>query len=286
MRSIRPHQWMKNLLVFVPLLVAHMWADETAALRALAEFVSFCLVASGVYQVNDILDVEHDRAHPRKKHRPVASGELSIIHASLIAVVLLIASVAIAWALSPTVFTVLVAYAVVTSAYSWRLKTQPVIDVVALAFLYTIRIVGGAAAIGVVPSYWLLTFSMFIFLSLAVLKRCAELIARTGEPNEAPSGRGYRGVDLPVLTGLGTALGAAAVLVLALYIHTDVSARNYSRPEVLWLLCPVLVYWIGYLWLKTGRGEMHDDPIIFAARDRASLTAVATGVAIMIAATV
>jgi 4-hydroxybenzoate polyprenyltransferase len=286
LRSIRPHQWMKNLLVFVPLVAAHMWADPGAALRALAEFASFCLAASGVYQVNDILDVEHDRAHPRKRSRPVASGELSIVHASLIALVVLAASVAIAWALSPSVLAVLVAYAVVTSAYSLRLKAQPIIDVVALAFLYTIRIVGGAAAIGVTPSYWLLTFSMFIFLSLAVLKRCGELVSRQGEPQETLTGRGYRSVDLPMLTSLGTSLGAAAVLVLALYINADVSARNYSRPEVLWLLCPVLVYWLAYLWLKTGRGEMHDDPIIFAARNRASLAAVATGVAIMIAATV
>lgn len=286
LRSMRPHQWMKNLLVFLPLLAAHKWGDAEAGLRALAGFASFCLLASGVYQINDILDVENDRAHPRKRHRPVASGELSIIDASLFAVASLAASLAIAWSISPGAFTVLLIYALTTSAYSWWLKTHPIIDVVALAFLYTIRIVGGAAAIGVVPSYWLLSFSMFMFLSLAMLKRCAELVAGAREPAPIRSGRGYVASDLSTLTGLGTALGVAAVLVLALYINADVSARNYTRPEILWLLCPVLVYWLSYLWLKTGRGEMHDDPIVFAMRDRPSLAALAAGALVMVAATV
>lgn len=285
MRSLRIHQWMKNLLLFVPLMASHNWNNIPAVAQALAAFAAFSLMASGVYQINDILDLDHDRAHRNKRHRPIASGELPIAVALFAALALLGAALGVAYSLSLATCGVLVAYALLTSAYSFWLKAHPIIDLVVLACLYSIRIVGGAVAIEVVPSYWLLTFSMFVFLSLASLKRCAELVGSSAKGTGRLPGRGYSVADLNTLTSLGTAFGAGAVMVLALYINADASARLYAHAEILWLLCPVLVYWLGHMWLKTGRGEMHDDPIVFAVRDKASIAAALFGLAVMLVAT-
>lgn len=273
LRSLRLHQWVKNILVFAPLVAAHLWSDPAKVLSAVMMFFAFSLTASAVYQINDIADLDHDRAHARKRKRPIASGDLPIFNAIVAATCLLAGGLALGWLVSGGAFLLLIVYLAVTSAYSLALKAIAAIDVVVLACLYTIRILAGAEAVDVVASYWLLAFAMLLFLSLAILKRCAELAAKaasSADAQERPAGRGYRVQDLASLTSLGTALSAGAVVILTLYINEGIAARHYEHPALLWLLCPLMVFWMARMWLVTGRGQMHDDPIVFAARDRAS----------------
>lgn len=269
-RAIRVHQWLKNLLVFVPLLAAHLFTDSAAATQALAAFFAFSLCASGVYVLNDLLDLPSDRQHPRKRLRPFASGELPLLHGLAAAPLLALAGFALAWLCSPAFAAVLGVYYAATLAYSLRLKRVHMLDVMLLAGLYTIRIIGGAVAVGVPLSFWLLAFSMFLFLSLAMLKRYTELFALSAAGREEASGRGYASGDLSLLQALGGSAGYLSVLVLALYINSPDSMELYSRPQVLWLLCPLLLYWISRAWSLVQRGRMHDDPVVFAITDRVS----------------
>jgi 4-hydroxybenzoate polyprenyltransferase len=282
LRALRMHQWAKNLLVFLPLLTAHRWNDAAAALHSLELFAAFCLCASAIYLVNDMLDIEADRGHPRKRQRPIASGELTIPTAMLAAIVLMAGGLAIAARISISVVSLLALYVAGTSAYSLGLKSRALVDVIGLAMLYTVRIIAGAWAIDVVLSFWLLAFSMFLFLSLSTLKRCAEL--RNLPQLADASGRGYVAGDLPYLAGFGTAAGMGAVVILALFVNSPETAARYRRPEYLWLLCPILIYWIGRLWLLTGRGQMHDDPLVFAVRDKATAAALVVAVGLVVAA--
>jgi 4-hydroxybenzoate polyprenyltransferase len=282
-RSWRVHQWAKNLLVFVPLLAAHLWGDADALMATMLTFTAFCLCASAIYQLNDLLDLDADRKHPRKRLRPIASGRLSIPLAFGSAIALGAGGLAIAAAVSFPVLALLVGYIGLTTAYSYAIKKQAVVDVVTLAALYTVRIIAGAAAVEVVPSFWLLAFSMFLFLSLGTLKRCAELLNAPPEGRDV-AGRGYRAEDLPYLTGFGAAAGTGSVVILALFVNSVETTAHYSRPELLWLLCTVLVYWIGRMWLKTGRGEMHDDPVVFAAKDAVSRWSAAIALACIVLA--
>lgn len=283
LRAMRVHQWAKNLLLAVPLLTAHALGWQSAGI-VLAAFVAFSLAASSVYLLNDLLDLEDDRHHPRKRMRPFASGELPLSHGVLGTIALLGASLAIGGALSGPFLLVLLGYLGLTLAYSLVLKHYMLLDVLLLAGLYTIRIFAGAAAIAVPVSSWLLGFSMFAFLSLALVKRTSELVALRQLERTAASGRDYRVSDLEALTAMGVAAGYAAVLVLALFISTPDVAARYGRPQVLWLLCPLLLYWLSRLWMKTRRGEMHDDPLVFAFRDRASWVIGAAMVAVTLAA--
>lgn len=271
-KAMRPHQWMKNLLVFVPLLAAHHYGDETGVLLALAAFFVFGLTASSVYLLNDLVDINDDRHHPRKRRRPFASGNFSILHGWLVWPVLLVIGFAISSLILPVKFSaVLVVYFVLTLAYSLQLKKRALVDVLALAALYTLRIIAGAAAVSVPLSFWLLTFSMFIFLSLAFIKRFSELkLARDSGRNENLRGRGYRSEDMEMVSAMGVASGYLSVLVLALYIQDSHTAILYHTPEFIWLACPLLLYWISRAWLIAHRGEMHDDPIVFALTDRKS----------------
>lgn len=275
LKAIRPHQWFKNLLVFVPLLTAHAWLDPAAVERTLLAFVAFCLCASSVYLVNDLLDLPADRAHPRKRFRPLASGDLSPLHGTVASLVLLAAGLFVATLVSPPFAWITVGYLAITTAYSLMLKRYVMMDVIVLAGLYTVRVIAGIAAIAVEPSFWLLAFSMFIFLSLALVKRCTELNTLLKTNRSETSGRDYRVSDLHYLHGMGTASGYLAVLVLALYINSAEMRAQYSHPYYLWLLCPMVLYWISRIWLKTGRDEMHDDPLIFAMKDKGSLYAIA-----------
>lgn len=275
LRALRPHQWLKNLLVLVPLLAAHQVLDPVATGRGLLALAAFCLCASGVYVLNDLLDIPADRLHPRKRLRPFAAGELPIPHGFLAAPALAAAGFAIAWLCSPWFLGVLAVYYVATLAYSLHLKRVHMLDVMLLAGLYTLRIVGGAVAVGVPLSFWLLAFSMFLFLSLAMLKRYTELHGLAASGVEQAAGRGYAGDDLSLLQSLGGSAGYLAVLVLALYINSEDSVALYSRPQVLWLLCPLLLYWISRAWSLARRGRMHDDPTVFAATDRVSLATAA-----------
>ncbi len=270
LRAIRLHQWLKNLLVFVPLATSHQFLAVDSILGAVAAFLAFGLCASGVYLLNDMLDLSSDRQHPRKRLRPFASGHISLANGVIGSALLTLVGLGGALMLSPAFAAVLLGYYLLTVAYSFRLKQLAVLDVMVLAALYTLRIVGGAVAIAAALSFWLLAFSMFLFLSLALLKRYAELLVVLGEGKASASGRDYGTDDLPMLQSLGASSGYAAVLVLALYINNPASVAHYSEPEMLWFLCPLFMYWISRAWMKTHRGQMHDDPVVYAVTDRVS----------------
>jgi 4-hydroxybenzoate polyprenyltransferase len=276
MRAVRPHQWLKNLLVFIPLVAAHQYGSVGSVLQASLAFLAFGLAASSVYLLNDLVDVESDRHHPRKRFRPFAAGDLSLVHGWIAWPLLLVSACAIAFALLPPTFThFLLLYAGVSTAYSLRLKQIPIVDVLTLAGLYTLRIIAGAAAIAVPLSFWLLSFSMFFFVSLAFMKRYSELkVARDGHHAIALRGRGYAPQDLELVAMLGSSAGHVAVLVLALYIQDSRTASLYAEPRFIWLACPVMLYWVSRAWLLTHRGQMNEDPILFALRDRVSWMAV------------
>jgi 4-hydroxybenzoate polyprenyltransferase len=269
-KAIRPHQWAKNLLIFVPLALAHRITDVNAWISALLAFAAFSLCASSVYVVNDLFDIDADRHHPKKRLRPFASGALSIRTGLALAPALLVGA-AIVCVFTPRAFVVVLAgYFAATLVYSLVLKRVAIVDVLLLAGLYTVRIVAGAAATGVVVSSWLETFSLFIFLNLALVKRYTELHALAERGETATKGRGYSVVDRAQVASLGSAAGYVAVLVLALYITSNDVVRLYQHPRVLWALLPLILYWTSRVWLLTGRGEMHDDPVVFAVKDRTS----------------
>lgn len=268
LKAMRPHQWLKNILVLVPALAAH---DLSALLPAAFAFVSFCLAASSIYLINDMLDLEVDRRHPRKCKRPFASGAISVAHGLLQSAVLFTISMAIAIAVAPKFLLVLAVYVVLTFAYSLILKRKLMIDIWTLGTLYTIRIVAGGFASGVPLSEWLLAFSMFLFLSLAAVKRMSELADLKSQYLVSVDGRGYRVSDLPVVLGVVLSSGYCSVLILALYISNADVASRYAEPKLLWLICLMLLYWISRATIISFRGEMDDDPIVFALRDRISL---------------
>lgn len=275
LRALRLHQWLKNLLVFLPLLASHRFLEAPAILASVLAFLAFGLCASGVYLLNDLIDLPSDRRHPRKRTRPFAAGDLPLLHGLVAAPVLTLAAFALAAWISTALLQVLALYFAVTLAYSFRLKRIAMLDVIVLAALYTVRIVAGAAAIGSPLSFWLLAFSMFLFLSLAMLKRYTELAAMMEAGRTGALGRAYSVEDLPLIQSLGAAAGYGAVLVLALYINSPESLALYARPKVLWLICPLLLYWVSRMWIVAHRGAMHDDPVVFAARDRVSQIVVA-----------
>jgi 4-hydroxybenzoate polyprenyltransferase len=274
-KAIRVHQWLKNLLVFLPLLASHRFYDVASVLQTGMAFLAFGLCASGVYVLNDLLDLPSDRRHPRKRLRAFAAGTLPLLHGLMAAPALTLAGFTLAWLVGPLFALVLAGYYVMTLAYSLRLKRVVMVDVVVLAGLYTIRIIGGAAAIDASLSFWLLAFSMFIFLSLAMLKRYTELATMLANGQGKASGRGYEVNDLPLIQSLGAASGYLAVLVFALYINSPESLALYGRPQVLWLICPMLLYWISRAWIKAHRGGMDDDPVVFAVTDRVSQVVIA-----------
>ncbi|MBY0467404.1 MAG: UbiA family prenyltransferase [Burkholderiaceae bacterium] len=271
LKAMRLHQWLKNILVFVPLLAAHRVTDLQLLQQAVMAFFAFGLCASSVYILNDMLDITADRQHSSKKNRPFAAGSLSILMGVVMKLTLLGAAFVLAWQLPRMFLLVLALYYLVTVSYSIKLKAQAMVDVMLLSGLYTVRILAGAAATAIVPSFWLLAFSMFIFLSLALVKRYAEMIKIAQSNARKAAGRGYSTDDLVVLLALGAASGYTAVLVLALYVNSADVAKMYARPYMLWLAVPAMAYWISRVWLKTHRGEMHDDPVVFAAKDWQSL---------------
>jgi 4-hydroxybenzoate polyprenyltransferase len=270
-RALRPHQWAKNLLLFVPLLAAHRANDLTALARAVEGFIAFSLCASSVYVLNDMLDLQADRVHERKCKRPFASGELLLKVGFVLVPALLAAAALLAGFLSSTFLTALASYSLLTSAYSFALKGMIFIDTIALAALYTLRIIAGAAATEVPLSFWLLLFSVFLFLSLAVVKRYAELDALRRRGRLHAAGRDYDIEDLPMMESVGISAGYLSVLILALYINSPSTLQMYRHPQALWPLCLLMLYWVTRTWMKTHRGKMHDDPVVFAMRDRVSL---------------
>lgn len=281
-RALRPHQWLKNLLVFVPILAAHRWGESGAAWQALLAFAAFGLCASGTYIANDLADLDADRRHPRKRARPFASGALPLHHGVAVAPLLVLAAFALAWTCLPRLFAVVVAaYLVLTLVYSYGLKRIAMLDVLVLAALYTLRLLAGGAAAGIAVSFWLLSFSMFLFLGLAMLKRYAELHDLRDRDGVTAAGRGYDVDDLPLVRTFGTAASLVSVLVLALYIDSTTGHALYRHTGRLWLLCPLLLYWLARAWLVAQRGLMHDDPVVYAARDRVSWLVLVIAAAIL-----
>jgi 4-hydroxybenzoate polyprenyltransferase/phosphoserine phosphatase len=284
LRALRVHQWLKNLLLFVPLLTAFSFADISKVLSIVLAFLAFSLAASATYMVNDLWDLENDRAHPRKRLRPFASAQLPILNGLAVAVVALILAFVLAFAVSTGFFLMLLLYLVLTSAYSWILKEYVLIDVMMLSLLYTLRILAGSVAVAITTSSWLLVFSVFMFLSLALVKRCAELVSLGESGVAAPRGRDYRVTDLVVMWPLGVGAALSAVLVFGLFISAPETQIRYGTPQILWLVAIGLIYWLARLWVKTSRGEMHDDPMVYAIKDRGSRVVILGMIAVMLAA--
>jgi 4-hydroxybenzoate polyprenyltransferase len=268
--ALRPQQWMKNILVFVPLFAAHLLTEPILVIRTIIAFVAFCCCASSGYLVNDLCDLPADRHHPSKRLRPFASGRLPLAYGFVFAPLLAIIGCALAGLLSGLSLGIVVLYFIVAAAYSFFLKKEVLLDVFTLASLYTLRIIEGGLAAAVPLSVWLLGFSMFLFLSLAFIKRYAELVIMRSVDGDHAMARSYEQGDAELLVSKGTASGYAAVLVLSLYIASGSVKVLYSTHEILWLVCPLLLYWIGYLWLVAHRGKMYHDPLVFAVRDRTS----------------
>lgn len=280
-RALRLHQWLKNVLIFVPLVTSHRALEPVVLIPAVLAFFAFSAVASAGYVVNDILDLGSDRKHATKRLRPFASGALQPRAGLWLAASMIAAAAGLALLL-PRAFALLLAgYFAVTLAYSLRLKAQPILDVLVLATLYTSRIAGGGLATGIPVTEWLAAWSMFLFLSLSFLKRASEM-ARS---DEALHGRGYLPEDRDSIFGMGIASGYLSVLVLALYISSDQVKLLYRHPDYLWGLCALMLYWISRLWLHARRGLVRDDPIIFALGDRTTYLLGPIGAIILVLAT-
>lgn len=283
--TLRPHQWLKNCLVFVPMLAAHQFTAETFWPSLLA-FIAFSLTASSVYVLNDLLDLAVDRAHPRKRNRPLASGSLPIAHGTRLVPLLLLSGLAFALPLGRNFILVLLAYFAGTTIYSLYIKRQIVMDICMLAGLYTLRIVAGGVATEIALSVWLLAFSIFIFFALAAVKRQAELVDSVAADAVQPRGRGYHVSDLPLISSMAIASGYASVLVLALYVNSPDVLPLYNSPAALWGICVVLLYWISRMVIITHRGNMHDDPLIYAVKDPVSQTCLLLVIAFGIGGTI
>lgn len=272
-RVLRLHQWLKNLLLFVPFFAAHRVAETEMWLTLLLAFVAFSLCASSVYVANDLLDLESDRKHPRKCKRPFAAGVVPVWQGVLVAPLLLIASFALASQVGGHFLPWLAGYFLLTCLYSFKLKQLVLVDCLMLAVLYTLRIVAGAAAVAMSLSFWLLAFSGFLFLSLAFVKRFAELQVQLLNGKHQALGRGYFTDDAPLVQMLGIVSGYSSVVVLALYLNSPDVQRLYHAPEWIWGCVPVMLFWVSSVWLQAHRGQMHDDPMVFAVKDKSSLIA-------------
>jgi 4-hydroxybenzoate polyprenyltransferase len=270
LKQLRVHQWTKNLLVLIPVAAAHRWTDGKTALATLMAFACFSLISSAVYLANDLLDLFADRAHTSKRHRPMASGRVSIPAGLFLFLATLACSAGILLLLPVEAAICAAAYCVATMAYSIHLKTFLALDVVMLAFFYTIRLLFGGAATGIEISIWTLAFSLFIFLSLALAKRASELDDSSVEFSGKGRRRPYRAADRPALLAQASASAYTALLVLGLYIHSPEVHAVYARSKILWLAIPGFVYWISRFLLIVQRGELHQDPVVFALRDPAS----------------
>jgi 4-hydroxybenzoate polyprenyltransferase len=266
LRLLRVHQFSKNVLVFVPLLTSHSFTWG-AILSALGAMISFSLCASAVYIINDLVDLESDRQHLTKRNRPFASGKLSPIFGALLAPFLMIAGMAVGYVVSAAFLLILICYLALTTAYTFFLKRRAIIDVVVLAILYTTRVIAGAAAINVGVSEWLLGFSIFMFMALALIKRYIELVHRKQLALDDPIGRNYQLQDLPIIGGLAAAAGFNAVTLFSLYLSSDTVRTLYRHPKLLWLICPLLLYWMSRALMVAHRGAMQSDPIVYALKD-------------------
>jgi 4-hydroxybenzoate polyprenyltransferase len=267
-KALRIHQWSKNFLLLLPAALSHRIVEPQVLIESALAFFSFSLCSSSVYVINDLIDLRADQAHPSKRYRPFAAGELSARAGRIAALILILAAIGLALAVGYRFVAVLCGYYFITWIYSLKLKRIALIDMMTLAALYTLRIIAGSAATGIVVSFWLLAFSIFIFLSLAAAKRYAEVSVAAEDATS--NTRGYTASDLPFLLAVGMAAGYCTVVVMAVYINSGDSVLLYQNRKPLWLVCPLLLYWISRVWLVTTRGKMLDDPVVFALRDPSS----------------
>jgi 4-hydroxybenzoate polyprenyltransferase/phosphoserine phosphatase len=281
LRALRPHHWLKNALVFVPLLTAHVITDPRAIGDGILAFGAFCLTASSVYLVNDLLDLQADRYHLWKKKRPIPSGQIGFGPILAAIPLLLIGAAICSWFLPEAFRIVLLSYFVSTALYSFWLKQVPIVDIVILSGLYTLRIMGGIAAADVAFSPWLLAFSIFFFFSLALVKRMSELVAFAAAAETELHGRRYLVSDQPLLLAMGIASSQISVVIMALYVSSDHVRSLYARPEFLWLICPLLLAFVSRMWLLATRGRIRQDPVLFLIKDIASIIFVALSIAVM-----
>jgi 4-hydroxybenzoate polyprenyltransferase len=285
-RLLRLHQWLKNVLVFAPLVTSHRILSVGTAAKAGIMAAAFCCCASAAYILNDFLDLDADRQHSSKRHRPLAAGVISIPAACSAALTLILAAIGLSLLLPVPAAGVLALYFVVTLLYSAWIKRIVLADVFTLAGLYSLRVLGGGAAAGIVVSEWTLAFFMFLFLSLALLKRYTEISKMSPQNDDTVRGRGYLRSDIGFVGQCGLSSGLVSALVFALYIHSPEVHPLYRHPQWLWLLDPILAYGVLRLWLAGSRGTMHDDPIIFAAKDPAMYILGAIGVLLIVLASV
>ena len=285
LKQLRVHQWTKNTLVFLPVITAHQLGSTEIMGQMILAFLAFGFCASSIYILNDLMDLEADRLHNSKRHRPLASGELSVVFGLMIVPLLLILAFGLALRVSQDFALLLLIYLVLTTTYSVRLKSMVLLDVIALAALYTLRLIGGGVAAGIELSFWILAFSMFMFFSLALVKRVSELLEIQQDGGRWIRGRGYQIKDLDTLHTLGINSGYASVFVTALYINSEQVTALYQNPKLIWLLCPILLYWISRIWIIVHRGQLHSDPVVFALRDRVSYIALGLSAVILYAAT-
>jgi len=270
---LRTHQWSKNFLLFVPLLAAHWFLKTQAWHLSILAFFSFSLCASAAYIINDLLDLETDRLHPRKRNRPIAAGLVPIWLGIIFAPLLLLLSLTLGFYVGEKFLFCLGIYFILTCSYSLFFKQIVLLDCLILAVLYTLRIIAGALAINMILSFWLLDFSVFLFLSLAFVKRYAELKIKFVNSEEKIHGRAYYSSDASLIQIMGVSSGYLSVLVLALYLNSEAIEKLYRSPQCIWGAVLILLFWISWVWIQAHRGKMHDDPLIFALQDKASLFA-------------
>lgn len=269
-RMLRVHQYAKNTLVFVPLLTSHLLTAGAIA-HALIAFVAFSLCASSIYILNDLVDLQDDRRHRTKCNRPLACGAIPLMHGLIAIPLLFLSAIAVAATVSLSFLGVLLGYFALTTAYSFALKRMMIVDVITLAGLYSVRVFGGAVATSVVISEWLLAFCMMIFMSLALIKRYVELAGRRDANLPDPTSRDYKNSDLDIVAALAAGAGFNAVTIFTLYISSDAVDKLYTHPKILWLVVPLLMYWIARALMLASRRLIDDDPVVFAIKDKVSL---------------
>lgn len=273
LRALRAHQWAKNILVFAPLALSGVYALQLEPiLNVIGLFICLSALASGTYLINDLADLKADRKHHVKRNRPLASGAISVRAGAAAAAILIVSGLAGAWAISPRAALGMGAYLAVTLAYSLRFKRVPLLDVTVLGVLYSLRLLIGAAGAGTSASVWLLTFAMFFFVSLSLAKRHSEIVAAQEAGKATLPGRGYLVDDGPVTLTLGVSSAVASVLIVVLYLTDEAFPSGvYNNPAFLWGAPLLLHLWVSRVWLLAHRGQMDEDPVAFAVRDRTSL---------------
>lgn len=285
-RQLRLHQWVKNLLIFAPLLAAHQEGDQGRIWKLLIAFLGFSLTASGIYLINDLIDLSSDQSHPVNRFRPIASGVISKKQGILASFVLLISSTIVGYQISSVFDAWLIGYIILTFSYTFYFKRVEILDIIVLTLFYLIRIAAGASASGTSLSFWLLAFSIFFFLSLSFLKRFGELRCYEMAELKPSTRRAYTGADSLFLEIMGITSGYSALVVLALYLNSDVVQNLYIYPKIVWILVPIVAFWISWMWLEAHRGNLYQDPIIFAVQRTESILAGIAFVGVLVFSTV